>query len=61
MPLSCIQVSRLTDTFARLAPNGVWEVPQWLCNMQQDLGLPLMQAFYVINWADHGFELNQEP
>lgn len=56
MILSTRDVTHLTDIFARLASNGVWEVPQWLCDMQQALGLPLMQSFYVINWADHGLQ-----
>jgi hypothetical protein len=52
--LSTEQVTRLVDTFVRLGSNGVWEVPQWLCDMQQALGLPQMQSFYVVDWLEHG-------
>lgn len=54
MILSVQQVTRLVDMFARLGRNGQWEVPQWLCDMQQALGLPPMQSFYVIDWLEHG-------
>jgi hypothetical protein len=43
-------VETLTDTFARLGPNG-WEIPVWLATLRAQFNLKTMPSFWVIDWS----------
>lgn len=56
-PLSVEDLETLEKTFARMQPDGSWDVPVWLMELRVPYGTPPVPGFYVIDWSDYGLTL----